>query len=163
MEIKIKIFSTGGTIDKLYFDAKSEYAVGQPQITTILEQSHVHTPFDVEQLFQKDILDTTDIERAIIVEKTRNDPCSHILITHGTDTMVETARALESISDKVIVLVGALSPARFKGTDAEFNIGFALGALHALSPGVYIAMNGRIFPSDNVRKNRAERRFEPLD
>jgi len=161
--MKIKIFTTGGTIDKLYFDARSEYTVGQQQITTILEQSNVHAPVEVEQLFQKDSLDFTDEDRAFIVEKTRNDTCSHILITHGTDTMVETARTLESIPNKTIVLVGALSPARFKGTDAEFNIGFALGALQALSPGVYIAMNGRIFPSDNVQKNGIEGRFEPLD
>ncbi len=161
--MKIKIITTGGTIDKVYFDARSEYAVGQQQITSILEQSNVHAPVEVEQLFQKDSLDVTEEDRTLVVEKTRNDPCSHILITHGTDTMVETARALECIPHKIIVLAGSLSPARFKGTDAEFNIGFALGALQALSPGVYIAMNGRIFPSDNVRKNGEERRFEELD
>ena len=161
--MNFKIFTTGGTIDKEYFDAKSEYAVGQQQIATILQQSHVQTAFEVEQLFQKDSLDITEEDRALIFESARDDSCGHVLITHGTDTMVETARALESISDKTIVLVGSLSPARFKRTDAEFNIGFAIGALMALAPGIYIAMNGQIFPSDNVRKNLEKRRFEPLN
>lgn len=88
---------------------------------------------------------------------------SLVLITHGTDTMVQTLEALAPICDnKTVVLVGSLSPARFKGTDAEFNIGFALGAVQALPPGAYIAMNGRVFREGNVRKNREANRFETL-
>ena len=161
--MEIKIFTTGGTIDKVYFDAKSEFTVGQAQIHEILEQALVGTPHEIEHLFQKDSLDITDADRVLVVHKVKDDSCTHILITHGTDTMVETAQALEVVSEKVIVLVGSLSPARFKGTDAEFNIGFALGALQTLPPGVYIAMNGNIFHSNNVRKNRAQNRFEVID
>jgi L-asparaginase len=160
--MRIKIFTTGGTIDKVYFDAKSEYAVGQPQISEILAQALVTVEYEIEQLFQKDSLDITEADRSLIVRRVREDPAGHILITHGTDTMVETARALDAINEKVIVLVGSLSPARFKGSDAEFNIGFALGALQACSAGVYVAMNGRVFTSDNVRKNREANRFEAI-
>jgi len=160
--MRIKVFTTGGTIDKVYFDAKSEYAVGQPQISEILTRALVTAEYEIEQLFQKDSLDITDADRALIVRRVGEDPAHHVLITHGTDTMVETARALDSMDGKVIVLVGSLSPARFKGSDAEFNIGFALGALQALGAGVYVAMNGRIFPSGNVRKNREANRFEEV-
>ena len=156
----IKIFTTGGTIDKVYFDAKSEYAVGTPQILSILENAVFQPEYELEILLQKDSLDLTDEDRAMIVDRVRGEPASRILITHGTDTMAETARALMDIDGKVIVLVGSLSPARFKGTDAEFNIGFALGALAALPDGVYVAMNGRAFAAEDVRKNRAENRFE---
>ena len=83
------------------------------------------------------------------------------MITHGTDTMIDTAHALADLKDKVIVLVGSLSPSRFKGSDAEFNIGFALAAVQLLPPGVYIAMNGMVFRHDEVHKNRAANRFEP--
>ena len=85
-----------------------------------------------------------------------------MLITHGTDTMVETARALESLVDRTIVLTGALNPARFRGSDAEFNIGTAVGAVQSLSTGAYIAMNGRIWDPLRVRKNVAANRFEPV-
>ena len=161
--MKVKIFTTGGTIDKVYFDSKSEYSVGQPQITTIFEQAMVQVSFDVEELFQKDSLDVSDEDRALIRDKVIAEPCKHIIITHGTDTMVETAKEMESVHDKVVVLVGSLSPARFKGTDAEFNVGFALGALQALPPGIYVTMNGRIFRPNEVRKNRDANRFEALD
>jgi len=158
----ITILTTGGTIDKVYFDAKSEYEVGNPQISEILENACVTTSYSVRRLFQKDSLDITDEDRKEIVRCVTEDPGQRILITHGTDTMVETARALEGVAGKVIVLVGSLSPARFKGSDAEFNIGFALGALVSLPEGVYIAMNGTVFVAGNVRKNRSENRFEAV-
>ena len=85
-----------------------------------------------------------------------------MLVTHGTDSMVETARVLASLSDKTIVLTGALNPARFRGSDAEFNIGTAVGAVQCLPAGVYIAMNGRIWEPTKVRKNVAANRFEAL-
>jgi len=159
----IKIFTTGGTIDKVYFDAKSLFSIGTPQTSTILENALFQPEFEVEELFKKDSLDITEEDRALICKRVSSDTARCILITHGTDTMVETARALEAIPDKVIVLVGSLSPARFKGSDAEFNIGFAMGALQSLTPGVYIAMNGRVFRPDDVRKNREANRFENLD
>ena len=158
----VKIFTTGGTIDKVYFDAKSTYEVGDPQIVDILREANVTITWELETLFHKDSLELTDEDRAVIVEKVRQEPCSRILITHGTDTMIETAKALQGIPRKTIVLVGSLSPARFKSSDAEFNIGFAWAAVQTLPPGVYIAMNGRIFHPDRVRKNREANRFEPI-
>ncbi|MEZ4702070.1 MAG: asparaginase domain-containing protein [Rhodothermales bacterium] len=160
--MEIKIFTTGGTIDKVYFDAKSEYAVGDPQITTILNDVGVSVPYAIERLFSKDSLEITDADRALILDRVSKESIGHILITHGTDTMVDTARALEQVTGKVIVLVGALSPARFKHSDAEFNIGFAFAAVQAMPPGVYIAMNGRIFSSGSVRKNREMNCFQAI-
>lgn len=158
--MRIKVFTTGGTIDKVYFDAKSEYEVGEPQIAAVLREANVTFEYDVEPLFRKDSLDLTDEDRAAIRTRVHGDSAAKILITHGTDTMVQTAQSLGDVGGKTVVLVGSLSPARFKYSDAEFNIGFALGALQALGPGVYLAMNGRIFERDKVRKNRDKNRFE---
>ncbi len=160
--MEVKIFTTGGTIDKVYFDAKSAYEVGDPQIVDILREANVTIDWELETLFRKDSLELTEADRALIVEKVRQEACPRILITHGTDTMIETAKALQGIPDKTIVLVGSLSPARFKSSDAAFNVGFALAAVQTLSPGVYIAMNGRIFHPDRVRKNREANCFEPI-
>ena len=156
----VQIFTTGGTIDKVYFDARSNFQVGDPQIVEILKSANVTVAYTVETLFRKDSLDLTDADRAAIAVRVRETPCRHVLITHGTDTMIQTAQALHDVAEKTIVLVGSLTPARFKHTDAEFNIGFALGAVQALPPGIYLAMNGCIFNPDHVRKNRAENRFE---
>jgi L-asparaginase len=158
--MRIKVFTTGGTIDKVYFDAKSDYEVGEPQIAGVLREANVAFDYDIESLFRKDSLDLTDDDRAVIRAKVHGDPAARILITHGTDTMVQTAKALGDVGGKTVVLVGSLSPARFKYSDAEFNLGFALGALQALGPGVFLAMNGRIFDRDRVRKNREKNRFE---
>lgn len=159
----VKIFTTGGTIDKTYFDAKSAYEVGDPQIIDILREANVGVEYDVEILYRKDSLEMTEEDRREIVERILAEPCEHVLITHGTDTMVDTARALEPVRGKTIVLVGSLSPARFKNSDAEFNIGFAFAAVQTLPDGVYIAMNGRIFEPDHVRKNREANRFEAAE
>ncbi len=158
----ILIFTTGGTIDKVYFDAKSDFQVGEPQIAEILKTVNIAATYRVETLFRKDSLDLTDDDRAYIAERVRQTPCQNILITHGTDTMVDTAQSLQDAVDKTIVLVGSLTPARFKHTDAEFNIGFAIAAVQALRPGVYLAMNGRIFDPQKVRKNREMNRFEEV-
>ena len=156
----IKVFTTGGTIDKVYFDARSDFEVGEQQTRGILDDVGVTVDVDVETLMRKDSLDLTDADRALIAEHVRNDASDRILITHGTDTMTETAHALGDTGNKVIVFVGSLSPARFKGSDAEFNIGFALAAVQILPPGVYVAMNGHIFRAGEVTKNRAANRFE---
>ncbi len=116
----------------------------------------------IDALMRKDSLDMTPEDREAVVEHVRSCGIDRVLITHGTDTMVETARALGSIEGKTVVLVGSLSPARFKASDAEFNIGFAFAAVQILPPGVYLAMNGRIFHPDRVAKNRTANRFEPL-
>ena len=162
MKTDIKIFTTGGTIDKVYFDAKSEFEIGDPQILPILEEANVTFGYKIERLLTKDSLELTDQDRDRIAQAVRETKCKHILITHGTDTMVNTAKVLYDIPDKVIVLVGSLKPARFKESDAIFNIGFALGALMSMPAGVYITMNGTVFDPHSVRKNRNENRFEPI-
>lgn len=158
--VTIHILTTGGTIDKVYFDAKSDYEIGDPQIADILRSVNVQIDYQVHTLFRKDSLDLTDEDRREIVSFVSAMTADRILITHGTDTMVQTANELKQVPEKTIVLVGSLSPARMKASDAEFNAGFALAAVQALTAGVYIAMNGRIFNADHVRKNREMNRFE---
>ncbi len=158
----VKIYAVGGTIDKVYFDQKSEYQVGEPEIADILKEANITFEYDCESIMRKDSLDLTDADRQHILDTIQADRNERILITHGTDTMVETAKKLESITDKVIVLTGAISPARFKTTDAPFNVGFAVAALQFLPPGVYIAMHGRIFNPHEVVKNRDLNRFEEV-
>lgn len=162
-KIEISIIAVGGTIDKVYFDAKSEYEVGPPNIERVLGELSLAIDYTVTSLMRKDSLDMTDEDRRRIAAAVESDPCARILITHGTDTMVETADALRHIPGKAVVLTGALEPALFKTSDAVFNIGCALGAVQALPPGVYIAMNGRVFRAGRVRKNLQENRFEEVD
>ncbi len=154
------IVTAGGTIDKIYFDDKSTYQIGKPQIGEILDALGVAFAFEVIPLLRKDSLHMDDTDRALIRDTIARLPHRHVLVTHGTDTMVETARALAGLAGKVIVLTGALNPALFKGSDAVFNIGCAVGAVQSLDDGVYIAMNGRIWNPQTVRKNREANRFE---
>ena len=156
------IVTTGGTIDKVYFDDKSDFQVGEPQIGHILEELGVAFRFEVIPILRKDSLHIGQQDRELLRATIAAQDARHVLVTHGTDTMVETARILASIPGKVIVLTGALNPARFRGSDAEFNIGTAVGAVQSLPDGVYIAMNGRVWDPANVRKNVAANRFEPL-
>lgn len=162
MNNRIKIFTVGGTIDKVYFDAKSSYEVGPPNIAAVLGELSLNIDFDVTSLMQKDSLEMTDEDRQTIHSAIVNCAEEKILITHGTDTMVLTAQALSDIPDRTIVLTGALAPAIFKSSDAMFNIGCALTAAQTKAAGVYIAMNGQIFDYDNVRKDVANNRFVPL-
>ena len=159
---KLLIITTGGTIDKIYFDDKSDYQIGEPQISQILHAMHVAIDIEVTALMRKDSLHIGDKERQLIHATVAAADTRHILITHGTDTMVETGRVLADIPDKTIVLTGALNPARFRDSDAIFNIGCAVGAVQSLPPGVYIAMNGKVWDPAQVRKNRRENCFEPL-
>lgn len=154
------IVTTGGTIDKIYFDDKSSFEVGDPQIAEILRSIGVAFRFEVIALLRKDSLQVTDTDRELVRRAIEAQPEKHVLVTHGTDTMVETARVLLGVADKTIVLTGALNPALFKGSDAVFNIGCAVGAVQCLPAGVYIAMNGRIWDPRQVRKNRDANRFE---
>jgi L-asparaginase len=156
----LTIVTTGGTIDKIYFDDKSTFQIGAPQIGEILTALGVAFTFDVVDLMRKDSLHLTDDDRELIKRTIAAQPHRHVLVTHGSDTMVETARVLQGLSDKVIVLTGALNPARFQNSDAVFNIGCAVGAAQTLPDGVYIAMNGRIWDPARVRKNRDANRFE---
>jgi len=159
---KLLIITTGGTIDKIYFDDKSDYQIGEPQISQILHAMHVAFEFEVSSLMRKDSLHMEDKDRKLILDVVSASDARHVLITHGTDSMVETAAVLQNLPDKTIVLTGALNPARFRDSDAIFNIGCAVGAAQALPPGVYISMNGKVWDPAHVRKNRRENRFEPI-
>jgi L-asparaginase len=157
------IITTGGTIDKVYFDAKSSYSVGDPQIEEVFRQAHVSLPHTVVPLMRKDSLELTDQDRVLIRETILGSDNRMVLVTHGTDTMTETGKFLAGIPGKTIVLTGALIPARFRENDAIFNIGFALAATQALPAGVYIAMNGRIYDPDRVLKDREANKFVEIE
>ena len=158
----IEIFTTGGTIDKVYFDALSEYQIGPTALTDILAENNVFIPHSVKQLMRKDSLELTDQDRVAIHAAVLASDAAQILITHGTDTMVQTARKLMDIKGKTIVLTGAMQPATLRASDAEFNVGFALAAAQTLAAGVYIAMNGQIFDPATTQKDRAGHRFVTL-
>jgi L-asparaginase len=158
----IRFITTGGTIDKIYFDSKSQFEVGDSQVRHILTEGLVGFDYDVVSLFQKDSLELTDADRAKLRRHIEDDDAQLYVITHGTDTMVETAGVLKGIAGRSIVLTGALSPARFKSTDAVFNVGMAVAAVQVVKPGVYIAMNGEVFAAGKVTKNRAKNRFEKV-
>ena len=160
--MRIKFFTTGGTIDKVYFDAKSEFEVGPPQVLEVVKDAKVSFEYEIESILRKDSLDMTDADRQLVRERVEQEPCSRIVITHGTDTMVRTAQALTGVAGKTVVLTGSMQPARFRVTDAVFNIGTAIGAVQSLPPGVYIAMNGRIFDPRHTRKNIERNCFEEL-
>mgnify|MGYP000141475631 CR=1 FL=1 len=155
----VQIFTVGGTIDKIYFDAKSNYEVGPPNITEVLSGLALNIDYRVDSLMQKDSLEMTDEDRAAVFKAVSGCSEQLIVITHGTDTMVDTAKILSEIDDKTIVLTGALSPALFKNSDAMFNIGAALTAAQTKPAGVYIAMNGMVFDHDKVMKDVASNRF----
>ena len=155
----ILLLTTGGTIDKIYFDALSDYQVGETVVARLLELGRVKRPFRVEEVTRKDSLELTDADRAAIRERVAAAPETHILITHGTDTMTDTAKVLAGIPGKVIVLVGALAPARFGESDASFNLGMAFAAVQLAAPGVYITMSGSVFPAARVMKDRARGAF----
>lgn len=164
----VHVLTTGGTIDKVYFDAKSAFEVGEPQIDLLFREAQVAFTYEVEVLFRKDSLDLGADDRALVAQRVLDCPHDRVIVTHGTDTMAETARAVARALDaagddqKVVVFVGSLTPARFKATDAEFNVGFAAAAVQALGPGVHIAMNGRVFDPFHVRKDRDQNRFEAV-
>lgn len=156
----LEIFTTGGTIDKVYFDAKSTFEVGDPQIEEVLHEANLAIDYRVTPLLRKDSLELTDADRSMIRAAVETTPSQRIVITHGTDTMINTAKSLGDIPGKTIILTGAMQPARFRFTDAVFNIASAMMAAQTLPAGVYIAMNGRIFDPLTARKNVALNRFE---
>lgn len=164
--MSIRILTTGGTIDKVYFDATSEFEVGEPTAGLILRESRVTVGFEVTPLMRKDSLELTDEDRQVVVEAALEAQEAAILVTHGTDTMTDTAKALldAGIVDrgKTVVLTGALNPARFRSTDAIFNVGMAMAAVQTQPPGVYICMNGQVFDGGSVVKNRDRQAFEPV-
>lgn len=157
--MSIAILCCGGTIDKVYFDAKSDYRIGAPAAADILRRARVFHLAPPRSVMRKDSLDITAAGRTQIATAARQCRARRVVITHGTDTMAQTARAIATAltkppqKTKTIVLTGAFQPAKFRDSDADFNIGFALAAAAALPPGVYVAMNGRIIAADRARKN----------
>lgn len=153
--MKIKVFTTGGTIDKVYSDQKGtlNFSFGKPAVKEVSESKvKLNFEYDVEHLFAKDSLEMNDEDRQLVKKACEGVTEDRILITHGTDTMVDTARVLSSISNKTIVLTGASQPYKFRESDAEFNLGLAIGALNVAEQGVYIAINGRVYDWDKVEK-----------
>jgi len=161
--VHIRFITTGGTIDKIYFDALSQFEVGESVVEHVLTDGLVDLEYEVVSLFQKDSLEIDDADRKILLDYIEADDATRYVITHGTDTMPDTAAALSDLEGKTIVLTGALTPARFRTTDAVFNVGMAVAAAQVAKPGVYIAMSGQVFEAGAVRKNRAENRFEATD
>jgi len=159
---ELEIITTGGTIDKVYFDDQSDYQIGEPEIGKILHALNVNFNITINALMRKDSLYLDAADRALIRAAVVASEAGHILITHGTDTMVETAAKLSSISGKTVILTGSLSPARFKTTDAIFNIGMAVAAVQSVEPGVYLVMNGQVFAEGEVCKNSSANRFEKI-
>lgn len=156
---EILILTTGGTIDKVYFDAKSSYEVGSSIVGNLLEQAEVKHPYKIVEVLQKDSLELNDEDRATIRDTILDHPQQQIVITHGTDTMTQTARAISDLPGRTIVLTGSLAPARFAMTDAMFNIGMALATVQSKKAGVYIVMNGSVFDANMVHKDRDRNAF----
>lgn len=161
-ETPILVLTTGGTIDKIYFDALSDYQVGETVMAKLLDIARVKRPFRIEEVVRKDSLELDDADRALIRDRVAAAPESHIIITHGTDTMTETAKLLSAIPGKTVVLVGALAPARFGESDASFNLGMAFATAQVAEPGVYITMSGSVFRADKVVKDRVKGAFVPI-
>lgn len=155
----LQIFTTGGTIDKVYFDALSEFQVGESPLESILREANVGFSYELTSLLKKDSLELTDEDRDLIHAAVVATSAKHVLITHGTDTMARTAERLIDVEDKTIVLTGAMQPARLRSTDAIFNVGYAIAAAQLKPPGIYIAMNGKVFEAGKVRKDRDAGRF----
>jgi len=158
----ILVLTTGGTLDKVYFDALSEFQVGAPVVGDILTRMNLAIAFEVVEVCRKDSLELTDEDREALKNAIEASNATKILITHGTDTMVKSAQAIGEQADKVTIFTGAMQPAAFTDTDAIFNIGTAIGAL--MSPnipnGAYIAMSGQVYPASAVEKNYQSKRFE---
>ena len=162
--MSIRILVTGGTFDKKYDELRGTLSFRDTHVDEMLRLGRSRVDVVIETLMMIDSLDMTDEHRRVVVERCRTAGESRLLVTHGTDTMVETARALATavppLAAKTIVLTGAMIPYAFGSSDGLFNLGSALSFVQALEPGVYIAMNGRWFPWDRVRKNKSTGVFE---
>jgi L-asparaginase len=159
----IRIFVTGGTFDKTYDEIRGRLAFGDTHLPEMLRLGRSRVPVTVRTLMMIDSLDMTDADRELIVRHCAQCEESRLVITHGTDTMVETARAIaEQVTAKTVVLTGAMIPYTFNSSDGLFNLGSALSFAQVLPAGVYIAMNGQHFAWDKVRKNRETGVFEAV-
>lgn len=160
--MSIHIITTGGTFDKVYYDALSEFSIGEPMAGPLLDEAGVQFNYRISSLLRKDSLDMTDADRQLLADTIAASPENQILVIHGTDTMTQSAETLPAGLNKTVVFTGAMQPARMRSSDAPFNLGLALGALQCLPSGTYLAMSGRIFTAGQVRKNREQGRFEAL-
>jgi L-asparaginase len=157
----LRIFITGGTFDKEYNELDGKLFFKDTHLPEMLKLGRCKVPVEIRTLMLVDSLEMTDADRQIIVEQCRKCKEDRIVITHGTDTMEETAKVLgKSITDKTIILTGAMIPYKFGSSDGLFNLGSALAFAETLPRGVYIAMNGRCFMWDNVKKNKKTGEFE---
>lgn len=163
-EDNIRVIVTGGTFDKYYDEIKGELTFRESHLPEILKRARVTLPVAIELNQLIDSLQMQDANRASVLEACRRAPETKIVITHGTDTMTTTANLLaDAHLGKTIVLTGAMVPYRVENSDALFNFGTAFAAVQLLPHGIYIAMNGRVFPQDKVRKNRERGLFETTE
>jgi L-asparaginase len=161
MPERVKIFVTGGTFDKEYNELTGELYFQDTHVPDMLRLGRSHLEVDVETLMMIDSLQMTEADRSLILDRCRAAQESRIVITHGTDTMEQTAAVLgRAATGKTIVLTGAMVPYTFGSSDGMFNLGTALAFVQTLPPGVYVAMNGQWFPWDRVRKNKDKGVFE---
>ncbi|MCE1164221.1 MAG: asparaginase domain-containing protein [Bacteroidetes bacterium] len=153
--MKILFIQTGGTIDKDYPKNKNGYAfeIGEPAVKRVLEKINPSFDYEIIHFLKKDSTEIIDEDRRKLLELCEGTPHSKIVVTHGTDTMIETAEFLSSVKNKTIVLTGAFKPERFKDSDADFNAGTAIGAVNALGAGVYISMNGITASFDKIHRD----------
>lgn len=159
---QLEIFTTGGTIDKVYFDALSEFQVGDSGIGNMLREANISYRYEITPLMKKDSLELTDADRVQIHKAISGSKAQNILVTHGTDTMAVTARHVSDIPGKTIVFTGSMLPASHRATDAVFNVGFAIASAQLLPPGTYLAMNGQVFDPSRVIKDRVAGLFKPI-
>ena len=157
----LAILTCGGTFDKVYHDALSEYTIGATCVPEILAEAGMRDHWELIEVMRKDSLEMDDADRQTLRQAAMACSALHLVIIHGTDTMVDSATALADIPDKTLVFTGAMTPARFRQTDAMFNTGFAIAAALTAPTGVYVAMGGQLYRHDQVKKNRAQGCFEP--
>lgn len=162
--MKITFIATGGTIDKDYSNKAGthNFEISEPAIKRIIGGINVNFDYEYFSILKKDSLDMEDNDRKLVYDTCKKTRNNKIIITHGTDTMIKTAEKLSVLKDKTIILVGSSKPERFKESDANFNIGVAVGAINLLRGGTYIAMNGRVYEWDKVRKETSTGQFIEL-
>lgn len=159
----IRIFITGGTFDKEYNEITGQLYFNDTHMHDLLEMGRNKVPVEIRTLMMIDSLEMTDEDRELIVHQCNNCDEDRIVITHGTDTMADTAKVLvQKVKNKTVILTGAMIPIKFGSSDGLFNLGSALAFAQTLSAGVYVAMNGRYFTADNVRKNKQTGMFEEI-
>ena len=162
--MKILFIQTGGTIDKDYPKHLKGYAfeIGEPAVKRILDKVKPDFEYEIISLIKKDSLDLTDEDREKLFITCQKTDLKNIIITHGSDTMIETAKYLSGIRNKNIILTGAMKPEKFSDSDAEFNIGAAIGAMNSIINGVYVVMNGNVFKFDEVKRDEKTGKFKRL-